>query len=76
MDAKKMSWLTDFARPYRLPKVPRIWRPQPKQQILFHRRGTEFAEIGIFLDQERLWFSREARERKKTFLHYAFLGVS
>ena len=35
------------------PQRPNAAKPQPKQQALFHHRGTEFAEFGVFLNQKR-----------------------
>jgi hypothetical protein len=39
-------------------KEPSAAKPQLKQQALFHHRGTEFAEFGVFLDEEL--FTRRA----------------
>src|SRR3990172_824230 len=33
---------------------PSAAKPPPKQQSLFHHRGTEFAEFGVFFNQNSL----------------------
>jgi hypothetical protein len=47
---KTVAWQSHNQRIH--PRRHSAVEPQPRQQALFHHRGTEFAEIGILLDQE------------------------
>src|SRR5215831_5290730 len=53
MSCQVASWFEVITRSVS-PQKPSAAEPQPKPQALFHQRGKEFTEIGVFLYQELL----------------------
>ena len=44
-------------------KIPARLAPQPKQNKIFHRRDTEFAEFGVYPNQKKIFTPRSLRLR-------------